>query len=204
MSISQMLKVVIILGVLAVNRSEAHEIPCAPGQDSLNSKESKISVYKLTAAGIALGVAGLFVGGGVALGTCDNYYHGDPEADDDLTCLGVAILGAGAGEAVGMSIGVHAANDRRGHLGCDILISTGYAIGLLAMLNRRGIGPFVFDQDGLTRATVVGVAGQLASVIAAERSLGRYLKKRGGVVSLGPSQIGGRGLFALISFPVGI
>jgi hypothetical protein len=138
-------------GTLATAPLQSQEIPPEP------------AVIAPVLSGLGLGAVGFFggalVGAGLSEG-CDGYY-----------CeLGSAALAALIGESVGMGIGVHLGNRRRGSLGLDILTAAGSATGALIVLNA------VEDDEG--DLLLLALVLQTTATVTVERTTGRNRERR--------------------------
>jgi hypothetical protein len=105
--------------------------------------------------GAGLGVAGYLVG-------CGGPDPGGGGIEDDGFCGILALPGFLIGEVVGMSLGVHWANDSNGSLPATALAAFG---GLLV-----GSGLLILAFDAAQLVTPFVVAGQLAATIMTERA----------------------------------
>ncbi len=115
------------------------------------------SIARLATGGVLLGTAGFFGGALAGAGLC-----GCHEADG-YDILAAAFLGASAGAAIGIPLGIHLANDARGNLGYSLLASAAVTTaGLLVALSSDG--------DALTGAVVIAIpVTAIITSIALER-----------------------------------
>ena len=146
-----------------------------PGGDERPETGSRWAAYALAAA---LGATG-FVAGGFAAASA-SAANDDCE---DLSCLEAAFYGAAALGTIGVSIGAHLGNGRRGSLPLDLAVAAGVWLA--------GIGPVIVSGDGdgpyaLAAFVLVPVA-QVLLTTEVERSRGRVrARSRRAAVSVGP------------------
>lgn len=130
-------------------------------------------------AGAGLGVVGFFAGGLTGVELARNC------TSSEFCGLVAAFYGAAVGGTVGLGVGVHLGNRRRGSLPLDVL--TGAAIW------GAGIGTVNAtdaNETGMWVAFVAVPIAQLASAIAVERAVGRARARRVGL-SVVPDPAGG-------------
>jgi len=154
------------------------------------SRPDSVPVTRPLLTGAGLGVAGFFAGGytGVLLSRgCDSHEYCSLEA---------AFYGAAAGGTLGLALGVHLGNRRRGSFALDFLTGAavwGAGIGLAAVSD--------WDDTVVWTAFVLVPIAQLASTVAVERAVGRS-RSRGRTAAFTVVPTGPRGALLLgsISF----
>ncbi len=172
---------------LNVTHAQQATPPLMPDQDQPAADQG--SPWTSILAGSGLGLVGFVVGG----------FSGAAMAQDctgDEFCeLEAAFLGAAAGGAFGMALGVHLGNQRRGNLALDFL--TGAAIW------GAGIGIAVASgwDAQVTRVALVTIPlAQLAGTVVVERAIGRSRLRRQRVsVAIEPRVSGGVRLSARVA-----
>ncbi len=160
---------VIIVGLViaAVSRGDAQR------QDTIATARSQQppgepDVGNAILGGLGLGAVGFVAGGGAALYVADRFCS----PYDDYCPLGYGLVGAAAGASLGMALGVHLGNDRRGSYFIDAL--TGAAIWGLGIALTAGTG---WDESAPLMAILIPVA-QITATVAVERSVARSRARR--------------------------
>ncbi len=114
------------------------------------------------AYGAAAGIGALgFVAGGLAASQVD-------QDCEDLGCLEAPFYGAALLGTIGVAVGAHLGNGRRGNLGLDLLTSAG--------IWGLGIGPIIASQSGDDLAVAMFLAVPIVQVLLTtevERATGR-------------------------------
>jgi len=165
----------------------------AQSPDTLPTQVEEVgagSPAKAYALGAGLGLGGFFSGGlvGIALSSgCQG---------DEYCGLEGFLIGAAVGGTLGMAIGVHLGNDRRGSLPLDFLTGAGiWGIGI-------GAAAISDWDDTVTAIAAIGVPiAQLLGTVAVERATGRSRTRSSpGPVSVyvGPQPGGGAVLAAAV------
>jgi hypothetical protein len=138
----------------------------APRIESLGPVQAAASTARLLTGGLIGGGTGLLVGGlaGAVIGSNRCTDPGNPDSCSGLEGL---VIGGIMGEAVGIPLGVHLANRRRGRLGTSLAASVALA--------AAGAGAVVWSDS---REVALGVAAavpaaQFAASILLERRTGR-------------------------------
>lgn len=119
--------------------------------------------------GLGLGAAGILLGGAIGLGVADC------PAEEECELQG-AFYGAAAGETLGMALGIHIGNRRRGSFALDIVTAT--------LISGTGIGvAYASDWDNeVTLLALVAVPiAQLIGVTLLERAVGRKRAEVGNI-----------------------
>lgn len=129
----------------------------APNPDTIRPPGNPVG----TVVGGVLGGTAVFFLGAIVGGNVENRYF--PCHCDDPGLRGV-LWGAAIGESVGLAIGAHVGNGRRGNLALDLLASAG--------VGAAGIATIVLAGNNGTGLLLIPVA-QLATVALAELAVGR-------------------------------
>jgi hypothetical protein len=139
-------------------------------------------VGDVIAAGMGLGAVGVLAGGLAA----SLFASG---CTGDYCRLEAVVLGAGAAGTVGMAVGVHLGNRRRGNLALDVMVATAIWVpGVAVAVSGAGEG-------GTLLLFVAMPVAQLAATVAVERAVGRSRLSAGEVsVSVLPSLDGSAAL----------
>ena len=124
-----------------------------------------ISVWRVAASGVGLGLAGFAVGGLIGAGL-----SGKCTSSDECQAEG-AFLGAAVGGTLGMALGVHLGNHRRGNYALDAL--TGAAVWATGI----GIAVATGSESATWAAFVFIPIVQLVTTVAVERAVGRKRAK---------------------------
>jgi hypothetical protein len=133
------------------------------GLDSQRDSLARGSTPLMVGAGLGGAVSGFF--GGMLVGW--SLGGGGEICGDDPCGLYTGILGSLVGEAIGLPLGVHLANRRRGSFPLDLLTSlASVAAGVTVM---AGIDP---DYGGTVALAATPIV-QLVATIAVERATGR-------------------------------
>ena len=137
-----------------------------------------------------MGLGGFFAGGLVGLALTSGCQG------DDYCGLEGFLIGAAVGGTLGMAVGVHLGNDRRGSFPLDFLTGAGiWGIGI-------GAAALTDWDDTATLIAAIGVPiVQLLGTVAVERATGRSrARSSAGLVSLyvGPQPGGGAVLAASV------
>ena len=165
--VSRISAVIVGLVIVAVIRGHSQR------QDTIAAARSQQlpdepDVGNAILGGLGLGAAGFLAGGGAA------FYVADRSCSpyDDCCPPAYGLVGAAAGASLGMALGVHLGNDRRGSYFLDAL--TGAAVWGLGIAVTAGSG---WDESASLMATLIPVA-QITATVAVERSVARARARR--------------------------
>lgn len=143
-------------------------------QEAPSSAPASASTGRLIAGGILGGAGGFLAGGAAALVPADS--DCEDEGDDVGLCRAIWVFAGGSAVgAVGVPLGVHLANGRKGNLALSVLASVG--IGALGI-----VGALSFEDSDAASLAILGAlpVAQLASSIVIERRTGRSRASRRG------------------------
>ena len=143
-------------------------------------------------AGVGLGAVGFVAGAFIGFGSAGCHSG----TSDELCGLGEAIIGGAAGGTLGLALGVHLGNGKRGNFALDLLIATATAAGGVALVAKSGVIRQESEMGTIAVAAIPLV--ELASTVVVERTVGRsrarsrrltlsVLPQAGGGVALGGS-----------------
>lgn len=146
---------------LAALRADAPPAPAARPAPALQEQERLPSPAVLALGGIAGGMFGTVLGAaaGYALETTLTGCRGS-----DFCGLGGIALGGAAGEVLGLPLGVHAMNGRRGRYGEGVVVTL--------LVGLAGIGLATQLPEAGPVMSVAIPAAQLATAVAVERASG--------------------------------
>jgi hypothetical protein len=124
---------------------------------------------RLVGGGVLGGVAGVLAGGLLGLVAGGNHCTDSGNPD---TCYGLegTLIGAAAGYTVGVPVGTHYANHRRGNLGRSLLVSTAIAGAGAGVLAASGVHwNSASNSTGRKVVPVVLLAVPIAQIVASVR-----------------------------------
>jgi hypothetical protein len=156
----------------------------------LGEEGSEPAVGDVVAAGMGLGAAGFLAGGLTAASFSRGCTSGE------YCQLAAVFYGAAAGGTLGMAVGVHLGNRRRGNLALDFMTGAAIWIAGIAVVSSS-------DWDeGVTKIAFVAIpAGQLAGTVAVERAVGRaWQTDKDVTVSVAPGPDGSAALVVSLAF----
>jgi len=156
----------VLVTVLRPSHAQRLSSP-AVGRQFATREEGQGSAGGSIAAGIGLGLAG-FLGGGLTASTMARHC-----TSNEYCQLEAAFYGAAAGGTLGMALGVHLGNHRRGNFALDFL--TGAAVWGAGI----GVAAATHWDTGVTWAAFITIPiAQLATTVAVERGTGRSKARR--------------------------
>ncbi len=183
----RLLRVALLALALGANPLVAQSVSTIPDTTVTTEEDSPEKAYLL---GVGIGMGGFLAGGLAGLAATSGC------TGDDYCGARGFLIGAAVGGTLGMALGVHLGNDRRGSLPLDML--TGAAVWGI------GIGGAALSDwdDTVTFIAAIGVPiVQLLTTVAVERATGRSRDaKRNLSVSAGPNLQGGLTLAASLHF----
>jgi hypothetical protein len=138
--------------------------------------------------GIGLGAAGFFVGGLTGLVLAN-------DCSGEMCDAGPFLFGAAAGGTLGLALGAHLGNHRRGNLALDFLTGAaiwGAGLGIVAATG--------WDETAATAAAVTVPIVQLAGTVMVERAVGRSRAMHRMSLAIAPDLRGGARVAAAVPF----
>src|SRR5204863_1465661 len=149
------------LALVAVAAAQAQRLAPSPVSLPQPADTEPSTVLASVGAGLGLGVVGFLAGGAAGLGLSHN-------CSGELCQLPAMFFGAAAGGTLGMALGVHLGNGRRGNLATDCLAGAGvWGIGMTTLLLTGGWKP-----TGTTVLAVAVPVAQLVTTVLVEQATG--------------------------------
>jgi len=174
----------LLSAALTAAQAQTPTLPGAQPQPILNQGSAARPVLM----GIGLGAAGFFVGGltGWALAN---------DCSGEMCAAGPFLLGAAAGGTLGLALGAHLGNHRRGNLALDFLTGAavwGAGLGIVAATG--------WDETAATAAAVTVPIVQLVGTVVVERAVGRSRSNHRISLAVAPDLRGGARVAAAVPF----